>query len=496
MILIMGITTVAPAQVIRNRRPRPYGAAGTVPEKQQSPAAQAGAADSLLAPGETLSPRGFDQTVDPETYVVGPGDQFIVFLRPQGTDFRLIVLPEGKVLVPNAGLVQAAGLTISQFRDELKSALASFYRGSEIHCQLIVPRSFVLYVLGDVAAPGPVQVAAPFRVDAAIAAAGGVTESGSRREIEVRENGEVVARVDLVRLARLGDVAANPMLHEGQSLFVPSRGPACSVVGEVWKGGRFEIVEGETADDMIALAGGFTTSARPDDMVLERLSEGGEITVMKLPEADAATTLMQDGDVVVVPDKRSFPGIDFVRVQGGGGRDGRIYLAEGETLDSFRPRFIRLRKDYDLSNSKIERKRDDGSMEFIPIDLSNLVRGDTTLSMPLQPGDVINIPRLEDIVYVAGEVVRPGEVEFQRGLPAGRYIAMAGGPSETGSVDKLEIYDDKGNRRSGDRNSVVYRGETILVKRRTSVVLGNVFIGFVSLTSLLLSAYAVITANK
>ncbi len=491
MIMVMGITTLAPAQIIRNQRPRAYGATTATP-----PPAPEARADSVLAGPTQLTPRGFDSPVDPATYIIGPGDQFVVFLRPQGIDFRLTVLPEGKVLVPDAGLVQAAGLSINQFRDELKRGLASFHHGSEIQCQLMLPRSFVVYVLGDVTTPGPVQVSAPFRVDAAIAAAGGVASPGSKREIEIRENGEVTATVDLVRLQRLGDTAVNPMLHEGQSIFVPSRGPACNVTGEVWQRGGYEIVEGETAADLIELAGGFTTNADPGDMVLERIAESGEITVLKLPESELATTRLQDGDVVVVPDKRSFPGIDFVRVQGGGGRDGRIYLAEGETLDSFRPRFIRLRNDFDLSNSKIERRQPDGSMEFIPVDLSRLVPGDTTLSVVLQSGDVINVPRLEDIVYVTGEVMRPGEVDFQRGLPAGRYIAMAGGPSDTGSIDKLEIFDDRGNRRDGDRDSVVYRGETILVKRRTAVVWGNVFIGFVSLTSLFLSAYAVITANS
>jgi hypothetical protein len=73
---------------------------------------------------------------------------------------------------------------------------------------------------------------------------------------------------------------------------------------------------------------------------------------------------------------------------------------------------------------------------------------------------------------------------------------MAGGPSSAGSVDKLRIYDSYGNERSGDHDSTVYRGETILVKRRTSVILGNLFIGFVSVTSLFLSVYAVITANN
>ena len=488
MILVMGVTTVAPAQIIGSRRPRAYS-------RIAAPTPATVPADSLATMQAALPPRGLDAPIDPATYVLGPGDQLIIFLRPQGVDIPLTVLPEGKVLVPNAGLVHAAGLTIDKFREALKSELATFYRGSDIHCQLLVPRSFVVYVLGDVVTPGAVEVFAPFRVDAAITAAGGVASPGSRREIEIREGGEVTAKVDLVRLERLGQTEGNPMLHEGQSLFVPPRGPMCSVAGEVWSGGQFEIVPGETAADMIALAGGFTTNADPADMVLERLSEAGEITVTRLPEPAAASTVMQDGDVVVVPDKRSFPGIDFVRVQGGGGRDGRIYLAEGETLDSFRPRFIRLRKDFDLSNSKIERKKADGSMEFIPVDLSRLVRGDSSLAVPLQPGDVINIPRLEDIVYVSGEVVVPGDVEFQRGLPASRYIAMAGGPTDIGSIDKLEIFDDNGNRRNGDRNSVVYRGETILVKRRTAVVLGNIFIGFVSLTSLFLSVYAVVQSS-
>lgn len=494
MIYIMGVTTVVPAQIYPTRRAG-RGVYDPTAITTLKPGTDA-SLDSLATMKAPQMPRGFDEPVNPDTYIIGPGDQFVVFLRPQGTDFRLVVLPEGKVLVPDAGLVQAAGLTITKFREELKKQLASFYRGSEIHCQLLIPRTFVVYVLGNVANPGPVQLTAPFRADAAVNVVGGVTAVGSTREIEVRENGEVVGKLDLGRLTRLGDVSVNPMLHEGQSLYVPPKGPECIVTGEVWNSGNIEIVPGETAADMIELAGGFNTSADPADMVLERLSESGHITVGHLSESDLSAIAMEDGDVVVVPSRRSFPGIDFVRVQGGGGRDGRIYLAEGETLDSFRPRFIRLRNDYDLSNSKIERKRPDGSMEFIPVDLSNLVRGDTTLSVPLMPGDVINIPRLEDIVYVGGEVVRPGEVEFQRGLPAGRYIAMVGGPSDAGSIDKIEIFDDKGNKRDGDRNSVVYRGETILVKRRTAVILGNLFIGFVSLTSLFLSAYAVAQSSK
>ena len=287
------------------------------------------------------------------------------------------------------------------------------------------------------------------------------------------------------------------MLHEGQTVFVPSRVHTCDVTGEVWRTGPYEILPGETIMDIVALAGGFTTNADPSQIVLEKLSTDEKVSITEMDQATASTTTVTDRDVIVVPDKRSFPGIDFVRVQGGGGRDGRIYLGEGETMQSFLPRFIRLRNDFDLANARIERKTADGAFEFVNVDLAKILEGDTSaVDVDLKSGDVINIPRLEDVVYVAGEVVRPGEIDFQRGLPAGRYIAMAGGPSERGSIDKLEIYDSYGNERSGDHDSTVYRGETILVRRRTGVILGNLFIGFVSLTSLFLSVYAVITANN
>lgn len=485
MILVMTVTSVAPAQLPLSRRGRdPFRVAPTTAPADST----AGVMPGILA-------RGLDAPINPDEYVIGPGDVFVMVMKASGTEVSLPVLPEGNVLVPNAGLVKAAGLTITQFRESLARSLGSYYRGSGFYCELVQPRTFVVYVLGQVRRPGPVQVSAPFRLDMVIFAAGGVMDRGSQREIELRDHDGNTRMVDLMRFQRLGDLSQNPMLHEGQSVYVPARGPAAEVAGEVWRGEVYELKPGETAKDLIDLAGGFTTSADRSRIVLERVGDDDRVSIVPLDEASAATTVLQDRDVIVVPDARSFPGIEFVRVQGGGGRDGRIYLQEGETLASFLPRFIRLRNDHDLANSRIERRGDDGRMEFIPVDLQRLVEGDTTASLPLHNGDVINVPRLDDVVFVSGEIVRPGEVEFQRGLPAGRYIAMAGGPTESGSIDKLEIFDSQGNRRDGNRDSVVYRGETILVKRRTGVILGNLFVGFVSLTSLFLSVYAVIVAN-
>ena len=100
-------------------------------------------------------PSGFDAPVDPKTYVIGPGDQFVLFFKGTGREIPLRVLPEGKVLVPNAGMVRAAGLTIEQFRAELARTLATFYKSSEFFCEPATPRTFVVYVVGEVETPGP-----------------------------------------------------------------------------------------------------------------------------------------------------------------------------------------------------------------------------------------------------------------------------------------------------------------------------------------------------
>ena len=119
-----------------------------------------------------------------------------------------------------------------------------------------------------------------------------------------------------------------------------------------------------------------------------------------------------------------------------------------------------------------------------------MIEGQGDVDLVLEPGDVISIPVRDDLVYVTGEVTVPGPVDFQRGLPAGRYIALAGGQSPRGSIDRLEIYDTGGNSRSGNRDAMVYRGETIVVRRNKSSVFGTFFIGFTSLASLILATIA------
>jgi len=485
--LVALVAAPSAAQRTRERSVRPAIEKETTkqPTQQQTLYESQAQADLVL-------PKGLDAPIDPDTYVIGPSDQFVLALRGQVQQkFMLEVLPEGTILLPNFGAFPVAGMTITELREKLAAAMRRYYKNVEFELQLVVPRTFVVYVLGQVEKPGAVQLSAPFRLATAIEIAGGVKNVGSRRYIEVLEEGKVVHLVDLFSFAKLGRVENNPMLKEGQTVYVPTRQAAATIFGNVWNAGTYEVRDGETMADMIRFAGGAKSYSDQENIILERYDEIGRANVERYAISEVDTVLIHDRDIVVVPDARLMHGDSYVQVKGGGGRTGKVYIEEGETISAFIPRFYNLTENHDITRAVIERELEDGSVEHISVDFEKLIAGDSGEDILLRDGDIIAIPVADDRVYVSGEVVDPGEVPYQRGLPAERYIAIAGGPTRNGSMNKLTIFSKDGSSRKGDRESQVVRGDTILLERTWTSYVGPIFVAFTSLTSLILSVIAV-----
>ena len=89
------------------------------------------------------------------------------------------------------------------------------------------------------------------------------------------------------------------------------------------------------------------------------------------------------------------------------------------------------------------RRKPDGSTERITIDLESLIyKGESSLNVPILPGDVVYAPIEEKItVYVNGAVRTPGGYEFKHGdqITVLRAITKAGGTTERASEKKVQI---------------------------------------------------------
>ena len=79
-----------------------------------------------------------------------------------------------------------------------------------------------------------------------------------------------------------------------------------------------------------------------------------------------------------------------------------------------------------------------GLTDQVAIDVDDLmVNGNPDLNLPLRPNDVVNVPVESTIsIYLLGEVMRPGKVQFRRSQSPTllQAIADAGGPTDRASA--------------------------------------------------------------
>lgn len=433
---------------------------------------------------EAATPTGaaalLEETIDPATYVLGPGDQLAVsFMGPEPRVITLSVLPEGDVFIPDVGAIRADGLTLERFRTVLSETIGRYFRNVQVFCFLAAPARFRVFVTGEVNRPGAVEASSVERVTDAIEKAGGVAVGGSRRLVTLeRDGGKIV--VDLQRFLDQGDFAGNPHLRGGDRVHVPPAGPLAVIYGEVHRPGYFEIRDGETVADLVALAGGFTSDALRDSAVFARVQPNGSVRSSTIPAARFDERLADKDEVGIFS---RFKYRKLVHVEGAIQRTGRIYLAENEGLAELIVRAGGFTPEADLSSAYINKK--DGRV--VQVNLRDYLPPNASKNLLLDDGDVIAIPRVPRTVTVGGEVNAPGEFEYMGDLTIVQYIGLAGGPTKDGSVDRVVVYRSDGSSRGVSRDDLPGRGDVIVVKRSYARVLGDVFRGVLSAGTLIVS---------
>jgi len=116
------------------------------------------------------------------------------------------------------------------------------------------------------------------------------------------------------------------------------------------------------------------------------------------------------------------------------------------------------------------RTASNGLSEQIPIDIEDLlVNGNPDLNLPLRPNDVINVPVDTPLtIYILGEVMHPGKVQFRRSQSPTlvQALAEAGGPTDRAS-SKCVLK----RRTNGTEKSTTYDFKKILNGKAPDVFL-------------------------
>jgi len=446
-----------------------------------------------------------ETAVDPDEYVIGPGDEILVGLWGGVNQLLPVaVTPEGTVLIPSVGEAKVGGLTLTDAKKEVRAAITKRYPTIEASVTLTKIREVKVKVSGAVSVPGVISLPAYSRASEAIAKAGGLATSASKRNIElVRQTGEKKP-VDLLRFERTGEGRANPRVVEGDRIVVPYRSTPWGeilVAGEVNAGGVFEPRLDDSLKILIAIASGLTAGA--DSAKVERVWKREGKTEREI--VDLRTLNLHD--IAVRPEEqifvRSLPGLApkaFVSVKGEVAFPGYYDIEEGKTKVSeviaraggFTPRAILssayiLRGGYfdplfeigDNVNPALIEKMNKEDLNFyleknrwkgavVAFDFVGLFeRKDPGKDVPLYSWDEINVPRTSGSVYVLGRVARPGLLNFRGDDRLGDYIQRSGGYSAGADRGKVKILKSvSGGWIKGSSGSRVDAGDVVLVPRK------------------------------
>jgi protein involved in polysaccharide export with SLBB domain len=398
-----------------------------------------------------------------DSYRLGSGDVLVLVLTGDVESVQsLEVTRDGFVMIPRVGQLYVANLTLGQLRDQLYTRLGRAYSGvrrgagATTHFDVTVARlrNVQVYVVGDVVRPGSYQISAAGTVLSALYAAGGPTDNGSFRRVELLRSGKVVDSLDVYDYLLGGDSRSDLRLQTGDVVFVPVHGGYVKAAGKVERPAIYEVKPGETLRDLIRFSGGFTPDAFRARAQIYRVLRAAADSAGAAPRVvvDVAPDQFSGGTGPAVPvfggdSVTVFALADrvarFVTVKGNVWVPGRVGFAPGMKLSEA----VRLaggpKPDVYLDRILVTRTAPDSTKLQLRAAFADST-GRITDDMALDDQDVIEIFsrtafQPEVYVIVTGAVRKPGRIPFREGMTLRDALLVAGGLDDGADLRKAEI---------------------------------------------------------
>lgn len=386
----------------------------------------------------------------PPNYRLGPGDEVIIDIwgTSQNT-IRQQISPDGTINIEKIGPVSLSGMTVSEANSYLKRVLGKTYSGLdapdgtlEIRLTLGNTRTIQINVMGEVVQPGTYALSSFSTVFHALYRAGGVSDIGSLRNVQVTRNGKTVAKVDVYDFIMKGKTQDDIRLQEGDVIIVPAYEALVQISGNVKRPMKFEMKKNETLATLISYAGGFSADAYTRSLRVVR-QNGEEYEINTVKEIDYSAYPMRNGDVVTAEAiLNRFT--NKLEVRGAVYRPG-IYQLNGEinTVRALVNEAKGLTGDAFTNRAVLQREREDLTTEIISVDVRSIMAG-TSPDIPLQKNDILYIPSIHDLedrgdVAIFGEVAKPDSYSYSDNMTLEDLIIRAGGLRESASTVRVDV---------------------------------------------------------
>lgn len=410
-------------------------------------------------------------------YSLDIGDVLNIQFVGQNSDNKdFLINKDGTIILNDVGKVLIAGLNLNEASSVIKSKVKSTYIGTEALITLKEIRDINVLITGNAKNPGIYTLTGNSNILHAVSAAGGVSQFGSIREINLVRNKKVLETLDLYDLLIKGNYNIKKRLRTGDVIFVKPRKAVIKIDGAVYRPAKYEVLNGENLHSVIEFANGIKNTADINNISLERILDGTLKTIPVVNQSQFKTIKAEDGDLIYIrehPYREAKisgavlkPGTylmsadeninDLIEKAGGYTKNaypyGAIYINEDAQKINKKAKDI-LYKEFIENIISVSQQNVSGNFDLTPliqltkeikdndvngrviIDLENQ---DDLYMYPVKKNDQLFIPEANNVVYVYGETSSEGAVMFSENKGVEYFVEKSGGYKK--HADKKSIY--------------------------------------------------------
>ena len=410
---------------------------------------------------------------------------------------ELLINSDGSISMPDIGRVVIAGLSLNDASQFIKSKVKSTFIGTEAFISLTEIRDVNILVTGNAENPGIYTLTGNSNILHALSSAGGISEFGSLREINLIRDNIIIETLDVYDLLIEGQYNLKKRLRSGDVVFVEARKSIVTIDGAVNRPAKYEALDDQKLISIIKYANGITRNADRENISLERLLEGSLKTIPVPNDSYFEAVNVEDGDLIYI---REYP-YRQAKISGAVLKPGSYTMAAGDTINdlikkaggytenAYQFGAVYLNEDAKTVNElskeilyqefldniiALSQQNIGGSTDLTPIvklteEIKNTepngrvvidLLNDSTIDLyGVKEGDELFVPETNNVVYVYGEISSEGAVMFSENKGVEYFVDKSGGFKKFADRESIYILHPNGE-------SQLYRSKRNIFENR------------------------------
>ncbi len=332
----------------------------------------------------------------PKSYRLGVGDEIAISIFGESVANEKYEIDQNGVIRPALMRpIYLKGITIEDAEEILFKSFQRRYRydRGQFVISLDVARTVTINIVGEAVNPGSYTVPATYTVINALRLAGGPSDIGSLRDIELIKSDGERRKLDLYKFLQNPTLIYDFFLEQNDFIYIPTITKVVNLKGAVKRPFRYELLKGENLNKLVEYAGGLNANAYRSNIQIKRFENDREriinVNLRKLAEDNRDFVLYDNDEIIIKTIPKTYENFVYI--------DGAVELpSQYELVDSMRiadlANLAILDKEARTDATFVKRKRSDGTNQYLRIDLEEAVADPSSpFNILLQAEDSINI---------------------------------------------------------------------------------------------------------